>query len=107
MESDEAYLRERIEVLQKQLEDGKLAHRKTELNLIIADLCAGRRRNVDDLPNELVADLHEALDKHIKVLAERLSILSSGATAAPPPPATSAAASAADAAKGQDGSKPM
>ncbi|KAL6607877.1 hypothetical protein ACP70R_040940 [Stipagrostis hirtigluma subsp. patula] len=92
MESDEACLRERIEVLQKQLEDAKLAHRKTELNIIIADLCAGRRQNVDDLSDELVADLHQALDKHIKVLAERLNILSSGATAA---------------AKVQDGNKPM
>ncbi|KAL6607878.1 hypothetical protein ACP70R_040941 [Stipagrostis hirtigluma subsp. patula] len=101
----EVSLRKRIAVLRKKQDDVRLAIRNIEISLIIADLCLRRRENVDDLPPELVADLHEAVVKRVKVLTDRLNLLSSEAMAAPP--ASSAAAPAAEAAKGQDGGEPM
>ncbi|KAL6594585.1 hypothetical protein ACP70R_048323 [Stipagrostis hirtigluma subsp. patula] len=111
MEEEEASLRKRIAELSKRQDDVRLARRDIEISLIIAELRLRRRQSVDDLPPDVVADLHEELVKRAKVLADRLNLLCSEATAAPPPPppppASSAVAPAVGAAKGQDGGEPM
>ncbi|KAL6594583.1 hypothetical protein ACP70R_048321 [Stipagrostis hirtigluma subsp. patula] len=99
MEAYELLLRERVEVLRKEVDDARVANRNREINATILDLKLGRRK-VDDLSPELAAELNEALDKRMKAVAELISLLSSEATVA------AAAVAGEDAAMGQDG-EPM
>ncbi|KAL6607876.1 hypothetical protein ACP70R_040939 [Stipagrostis hirtigluma subsp. patula] len=101
MQAYERLLRERVEVLRKEVDDARVANRNRETNATILDLKLGRRK-VDDLPPELAAELNEALDNRMKAVADLISLLSSEATVAP----AAAAVAGEDPAMGQDG-EPM
>ncbi|TVU17946.1 hypothetical protein EJB05_34008, partial [Eragrostis curvula] len=78
----EDFLRERVEMRRKKLGNMKLANRAREVNLVLDELSLGRRRSLDDLPDDLVADVKAEVQRRMMEISSRMEVL----MAAPEPP---------------------